>query len=139
MCSRYNKAVFLENYVGYESNGGILYAAKTKRGGGGDLLYVSIGEGIISGIVLDGKLRRKSWDQSGNIGYAYRKRTSWPGWSFRTKRCVKKSDEYRKYGRITPPLAEYIADTLSPILAILVNTLNLETGSFGWADYNKRE
>ena len=131
LMKRYQKPVFIENDVNASAIGE--YYVRQIHEDIDDILFISIGAGIGAGIILDGELRRGSRGMCGEIGYSLKdtgsvvsqKQTGWLEDHISYKTLCKKFPEYERNGTITQEMTKYITETLSPIIANLVNTLDI--------------
>lgn len=131
LVDRYHKPVFIENDVNASAIGE--FYVRQIQEDVSDILYISIGAGIGAGIILDGELRRGSRGMCGEIGYSLRdrkgtvsrKQTGWLEESISNATLCRKFEEYRINGRVAKDMTEYITDILCPVIANLVNTLDI--------------
>lgn len=99
-----------------------------------DLLYISLGAGIGAGLILDGKLRYGGKGLCGEIGYSLRdvqevvsrQKTGWLEQSLSSEVLGSKFRTYRENGKVEKGMADYVAKILSPFIANLVNTLDID-------------
>ncbi len=98
-----------------------------------DLLYVSIGAGIGAGLILDGQLRHGAHGLCGEIGYSLRtvgeavSRQN-PGWlehHLSHEALAEHFGAYRERGGASAGMVRYVVEILCPILANLVNALDI--------------
>lgn len=128
---RYQKPVFIENDVNVSAIGE--YYVRQIQEDTQDILYISIGAGIGAGIILDGKLRHGSRGMCGEIGYSLRdinavvsrKQTGWLEEHISHETLYSKFEEYGRNATVSNAMAEYVAEILCPVIANLVNTLDL--------------
>lgn len=128
---RYKKPVFIENDVNASAIGE--YYVRQINEDIQDLLFISVGSGIGSGLILNGELRRGSRGMCGEIGYSLRdancevsrKRMGWLEKSICYETLCSKFPQYESHGLITQEMKLYITDILSPVIANLVNTLDI--------------
>lgn len=98
-----------------------------------DLLYVSIGAGIGAGLILDGRLRHGARGLCGEIGYSLRsveesvsrQNAGWLERHLSHKALVERFGAYWESTSASAEMARYVAETLCPILANLVNVLDI--------------
>lgn len=129
--SRCGLPVFVENDVNASAIGEF-YRRKIREEVS-DLLYVSVGTGIGAGLILDGRLRHGARGLCGEIGYSLRSigepvsRQS-AGWLERRlsrEALEQRFGAYRESAGAGAEMARYVAETLCPILANLVNVLDI--------------
>lgn len=128
---RYRKPVFIENDVNVSAIGE--YYVRQISEDNADLLYISIGAGIGAGIILDGELRHGSRGMCGEIGYSLRdteavvsrKQTGWLEEHISQETLCHKFEEYGLHGTVSEEMAQYVTGILCPVLANLVNTLDI--------------
>lgn len=131
---RYQKPVFIEN----DANAGAFGELYVRSGKEKlkELLYISagIGAGIGAGIILDGELRHGSGNFCGEIGYTIREygqdvektKTGWLDCMVSNDTLTSKFEEYRVTGAVGEEVISYLTELLSPVIANLVNTLDID-------------
>lgn len=131
LTKRYQKPVFIENDVNASAIGE--YYVRQIHEDIDDILFISIGAGIGAGIILDGGLRRGSRGMCGEIGYSLKDadsvvsqtQTGWLEKHISYETLCQKFPEYKNNGTVTQEMTEYITGILSPVIANLVNTLDI--------------
>lgn len=129
---RFQKPVFIENDVNASAIGEF-YIRQTDEQYR-DLLYISIGSGIGAGIILNRELRHGRNYLCGEIGYSLphveeevkRENTGWLERKISNATLCEKFENYRINYVLDEEAKTYIADTICPYIANLVNTLDLD-------------
>lgn len=128
----FERPVFIENDVNVSAIGEYYIRQLTEEIP--DLLYISVGAGIGAGIILDGQLRQGRRSLCGEIGYSLRdsqglvsrKETGWLEKHISHETLCEKFEAYRRSGMVSTEMAEYVSASLSPFIANLLNTLDID-------------
>ncbi len=129
---KFSKPIFIENDVNASAIGEFYMREANENGK--DLLYISIGAGIGSGIILNKELRHGCNYLCGEIGYTIpstdckvsRGETGWLEQNISHRTLCDKFENYRLRFEVAPDMIQYIARTICPYIANLVNTLDMD-------------
>lgn len=134
---RYHKPVLIENDVNAGAIGEYYVRQRTEKVN--DFLYISVGAGIGAGIILDGKLRHGGRNLCGEIGYTLknpdqaveRTKTGWLESMVSQETLCSRFEDYRLNGTVGTEMISYVTELLSPAIANLVNTLDIDRAVIG--------
>lgn len=123
--------VFIENDVNASAVGA--YYLRKIRDESPDLMYISVGAGLGAGMILDGKLRHGATGLCGEIGYSLcsasetvsHQKTGWLERSLSHETLEARFGAYGQADGVSPEMIRYVSETLCPILANLVNALDV--------------
>lgn len=129
---KFNKPIFIENDVNASAIGEFYIREANENGK--DLLYISIGTGIGSGIILNRELRHGCNYLCGEIGYSLpsidydvsRDKTGWLEENISHTTLCEKFHNYRLRYEIDQDMIQYVTRTICPYIANLVNTLDMD-------------
>lgn len=98
-----------------------------------DMLYVSLGAGVGAALMFDGKLRHGRHGLCGEFGYSLanatdtvsRQSVGWLENQLSWEALCHRFPSFADSGHMTADMITYVADTLTPFIANLVNTLDV--------------